>query len=157
MSMARNAGATTNPTGAWTSQAARNLFLAHADQLAGSRALVRDRCSQFIGTFDEIFRTEGLNILTTPVRTPIANAFAERWIGTIRRELLDCTLIWNQHQLEQLVVDYIDRYNEYRPHRSLDQRPPLASEAPPPANRPHLHVVKSTRCHGLINENQNAA
>ena len=55
--------ATTNPTGAWTTQAARNLFLAHADQLASSRALVRDRGSQFIGTFDEIFRTEGFKIL----------------------------------------------------------------------------------------------
>jgi transposase InsO family protein len=150
------AGATANPTGAWTSQAARNLFLAHADQLASSRALVRDRGSQFIGTFDEIFRTEGLSILKTPVRTLVANSFAERWIGTIRRELLDRTLIWNQHQLERLVADYIDHYNQHRPHRSLDQRPPLAAEAPPP-NQRHLHVAKPTRCDGLIHEYQNAA
>jgi transposase InsO family protein len=121
------AGATANPTGAWTTQAARNLFLAHADQLAGSRALVRDRGSQFVGTFDEIFRTEGLSILKTPVRTPVANSFAERRIGTIRRELLDRTLVWNQRQLEQLVADYISHCNEHRPHRSLDQRPPLAA------------------------------
>jgi putative transposase len=64
---------TANPTGAWATQAARNLFLRHADQLVGSRALVRDRGSQFIGTFDEIFRTEGLTILKTPVRTAVAN------------------------------------------------------------------------------------
>jgi len=51
----------------------------------------------------------------SPVRTPVANAFAERWIATIRRELLDRTIIWNQHQLEQLVVDYIDHYNKHRP------------------------------------------
>jgi putative transposase len=88
--------------------------------LAGSRALVRDRGSQFIDAFDEIFRTEGLNILKTPVRTPVADTFAERWIRTIRRELLDRTLIWNQHQLELLIVDY----NAHRPHRSLGQRPP---------------------------------
>ncbi len=92
------AGTTANPTGAWTTQTARNLFLRHADQLKGSTALVRDRGSQFVDTFDEIFRTEGLKILKTPVRTPVANTFAERWIGSIRRELLDRTIIWNQRQ-----------------------------------------------------------
>ena len=151
------AGTTTNPTGAWTTQAARNLFLRHADQLAGSRALVRDRGSQFIDTFDEIFRTEGLKILKTPVRTPVANTFAERWIGSIRRELLDRTIIWNQRQLERLVVDYIDHYNDHRPHRSLDQRPPRATEAPTPPGQRHLQVVKSAQCDGLINEYRNAA
>ena len=126
------AGTTANPTGTWTSQAARNLFLDHADQLTDARALVRDRGSQFIDAFDEIFRTEGLKILKTPVRTPVANSYAERWIGSVRRELLDRTIIWNQRQLERLVADYIDHYNEHRPHRSLEQRPPLATGAPPP-------------------------
>ncbi len=151
------AGVTTNPTGAWTTQAARNLFLRHGDKFAGSRALVRDRGSQFVNTFDEVFRTEGLKILKTPVRTPVANAFAERWIGSIRRELLDRTIIWSQHQLERLVVDYIDHYNEHRPHRALNQQPPLASSpSAPPAHR-HLRVLKSTQCDGLINEYRNAA
>jgi transposase InsO family protein len=117
------AGATANPTGAWTTQAARNLFLRHSDQLAGARALVRDRGSQFIDSFDEIFRTEGFKILKTPVRTPVANAFAERWIGSIRRELLDRTIIWNRRQLERLVTGYVEHYNQHRPHRSLEQRP----------------------------------
>jgi hypothetical protein len=122
------AGIATNATGKWTTQAARNLFLGHADQLTGSRALVRDRGSQFIDAFDEIFRTERLKILKTPVRTPVANTFAERWIGTLRRELLDPTIIWNQHQLNRLVTDYVDHYNTHQatrrvaPHRSLDQR-----------------------------------
>lgn len=62
----------------------------------------------------------------------MANTYPERWIGTIRRELLDRTIIWNQHQLEQLVVGYIGHYNQHRPHRSLDQQPPLAPKAPPP-------------------------
>ncbi len=151
------AGTTANPTGAWTTQAARNLFLRHADRLTESRALVRDRGSQFIESFDEIFRTEGLKILETPVRTPVANAFAERWIGSIRRELLDRTIIWNQHQLERLVVDYIDHYNEHRPHRSLDQQPPLPPEPMPDDDPPRLRVIKATRCDGLINEYRNAA
>ena len=96
----------------------------HPNQFTHTRALVRDRASQFVNDFDEIFRSEGLKILRTPVRVPVANAFAERWIGTLRRELLDRTIIWNQRQLERLVIDYIDHYKTHRPHRSLDQRPP---------------------------------
>ncbi len=61
--------------------------------------------NDFIDAFDEIFRTEGFKILKTPVRTPVANTFAERWIGSIRRELLDRTIIWNRRQLDQLVAD----------------------------------------------------
>ena len=89
-------GITANPTGAWTTQAARNLFVRHPDRFTHTRALVRDRASQFVNDFDEIFRSEGLKILRTPVRVPVANAFAERWIGTLRRELLDRTIIWNR-------------------------------------------------------------
>ena len=150
------AGVTDHPTGVWVTQAARNLFLRHADGLAGTRALVRDRGSQFIDAFDEIFRTERMKILKTPVRTPVANAFAERWIGTLRRELLDRTIIWNRRQLNKLVVDYIDHYNTHRPHRSLDQRPPVATD-PPDQPDSHLQVVRTARCGGLINEYRNAA
>ncbi|MCP3910519.1 MAG: transposase, partial [Actinomycetia bacterium] len=111
-----------------------------------------------IDAFDEIFHTEGLKILKPPVRTPVANTFAERWIGSIRRELLDRTIIWNQHQLELLVVDYIEHHNSHRPHRSLDQRPPLPPEPPSPdADPPRLRVIKSSRCDGLIHEYRNAA
>jgi transposase InsO family protein len=149
------AGITANPTGAWTTQAARNLYLRHSDQLTGTRALVRDRGSQFVGAFDEVFRTEGLKILKTPVRTPVANAFAERWIGSVRRELLNRTIIWNQRQLERVIIDYIDHYNTHRPHRSLNQSPPLARS--PDANPPPPRVIKSTRCDGLIHEYRNAA
>ena len=150
-------GITEHPTGPWTTQAARNLFLRHAVQLDGARALLRDRGSQFIDAFDEVFRAKGLKILRTPVRTPVANTFAERWIGSIRRELLDRTIIWNQRQLERLVVDYIAHYNEHRPHRSLQQRPPEARDKPPAAPPATITALRSTRCDGLINEYQNAA
>ena len=108
----------------------------------------------------------------------MANAFTERWIGSIRREILDRTIIWNQRQLEHLVIDYIDRYNQAvdrtiiwnqrqlehlvidyidRPHRCLNQRPPMAP-APSLDTHPHqLQVTKSTRCDGLINEYRLAA
>ena len=150
------AGITDHPSGVWVTQAARNLFLRHADGLAGTRALVRDRANQFIDAFDEIFRTKRMKILKTPVRTPVANAFAERWIGTLRRELLDRTIIWNRRQLNKLVVDYIDHDNTHRPHRSLDQRPPVATDPPDQPDR-HLQAVRTARCGGLINEYRNAA
>ena len=150
------AGITDHPSGVWASQAARNLLLRYGHQLADAQALARDRGSQFIDAFDEIFRTEGMKILKTPVRTPVANAFAERWIGTLRRELLDRTIIWNRRQLNNLVVDYIDHHNTHRPHRSLDQRPPVATDAADQPDR-HLQVARTARCGGLINEYRNAA
>jgi transposase InsO family protein len=85
----------------------------------------------------------------------VANAYAERWIGTLRRELLDRTIIWNQQQLERLVVDYLDHYNTHRPHRSLNQRAPTAPEPATPLRQ--LDVARSTRCDGLIHEYQIAA
>lgn len=150
-------GITPNPTAAWTIQAARNLFLLQGEKLADAKALVRDRGSQFTASFDEVFRTEGIKVLTTPVRTPVANSIAERWIGSLRRELLDRAIIWNQRQLHRLVVDYIDHYNRHRPHRALQQRPP----SPPPSSNkvstPTADVIRLPRCDGLINEYKNAA
>ena len=151
-------GITTNPTADWTVQSARNLFLVHGEKFARTRALVRDRGSQFTRSFDEVFRTEGIRVLKTPVRTPVANAFAERWIGTLRRELLDRTIIWNQRQLHRLVTDYTEHYNRHRPHRSRQQRAPTAPprrEAEVPS--PTAEVIRLPRCDGLINEYKTAA
>ncbi len=150
------AGVTSNPTGAWTTQAARNLFLRYGERLDGSRALVRDRGSQFVDAFDEVFRSEGFKVLPAPVKTPVANAFAERWIGSIRRELFDRTIIWNQRQLERIVCDYIAHYNQHRPHQSLGQQPPTPVHDPPEAV-PATVTVRTSRCDGLIHEYRNAA
>lgn len=150
-------GITTNPTGAWTTQAARNLFLVNNDKLANAKALVRDRGSQFALTFDEVFRTEGMNVLKTPVRTPVANSIAERWIGTLRRELLDRTIIWNRRQLHRLVTDYIDHYNVHRPHRARQQRPPSPPSSTEGERAPTADIIRLPRCDGLINEYKNAA
>ncbi len=154
------AGATANPTGTRTTQAARNLFIGHAEHLEGARALLRDRGSQFINTFDEIFPTERFKILKTPVRTPVANTFAERWIRSIHREPLKQpeglphTIIWNQQQLERLAADH---YNEHRPHQSLGQRPPTPANNPHDTPPPSLTVLRTSRCDGLINQYRNAA
>ncbi len=157
------AGVTANPTGEWTTQTARNLFIAHVERLQGAQALVRDRGSQFVDAFDEVFRTESFKILQTPIRTPIANTFAERWIGSIRREVLKQpeglprTIIWNQRQLERLVRDYIDHHNQHRPHQSLGQRPPTALDEPPDVPPATVTVLRTSRCDGLIHEYRNAA
>jgi len=92
------------------------------------------------------------------VRTPVANAFAERWIGSLRRQLLDRNLVWNRRQLERIVLDYIEHYNQHRPHHSFGQHPPthaaLPATPPPPRK---VTVLRSSRCDGLIHEYRNAA
>jgi len=99
-----------------------------------------------------------MTVLKTPVRTPAANAFAERWIGTLRRELLDRTIIWNPSQLERLVVDYTTHYNHHRPHRSLGRQPPFGpEETANVSTQPLRPATDTTRCDGLINEYRNAA
>ena len=94
-------GITTNPTGAWVTQQARNLLMDLGDRAAGFRFFIRDRDSKFTGVFDAVFASEAIRILRTPVQAPRANAIAERWIATVRRELLDRMLILNQRQLRR--------------------------------------------------------
>ncbi len=149
------AGITTNPTGPWTTQAARNLFLTGSEAFNGCKMVVRDRASQFTAGFDEIFHTEGINVAKTPPRTPVANCYIERWIGSLRRELLDRTIIWNEPQLRRLVVDYLEHYNQHRPHRSLGQQPP--AQTPTTAFRAGHPGTATSRCNGLIHEYRQAA
>jgi putative transposase len=86
-------GVTATPTGAWVAQHARNLLMDLADHMGQVKFLVRDRDAKFTDTLDAIFASEGIRILRAPVRAPRANAVAERWVGTVRRELLDRMLI----------------------------------------------------------------
>ena len=125
------AGITAHPTGLWTTQAARNLFLRHGKSLQRCRGLVRDRGSQFTTGLDETFTTPGVKVLKTPVRTPEANAFAERWIGTLHRELLDRTTIWNRRQPNASWSNTSTTTTPTAPHRSLDQQPPHHSASGP--------------------------
>jgi putative transposase len=118
------AGINSNPTGPLTTQAARNLFLTRGEAFNGCKLLVRDRAGQFTASFDDVFTTEGNRVAKTPARTPVANCYIERWIGTLRRELLDLTIIFDQHQLHRLVTGYIAQDNRHRPHRALQQQPP---------------------------------
>jgi putative transposase len=76
---------------------------------------------------DQVFRAERIRIIRTPVRTPRANAVAERFVGTIRREFLDRMLVLGRRKLELVLTEYLDHYNGHRPHRSLDQAAPLSA------------------------------
>ena len=120
------------------------------DRTSRLRYLIRDRDSKFATTFDAVFTAEAIQIMRTPVRAPRANAIAERWIGSLRRELLDRILIVNRRQLERVLAVYVDHYNTHRPHRSLGQTPP-DGRSPVPAPISDL-VVRRQRLGGLINE-----
>ena len=146
------AGMTKNPTGDWTTQAARNFMMRHQRAI---RFLIRDGAGQFVAAFDEVFRSDGATIIRTPPRTPVANAYAERWVGTVRRDLLDRTLIWKRCQLEQLLHQYIEHYNTHRPHRSLRQRAP--GDCGVVEYRPGQPIRRHPTCGGLINEYRQAA
>jgi putative transposase len=117
-------GVTAHPTGAWVIQQARNLSHELAQRARPVKFLIRDRDSKFTSNFDEIFQAEGIRIIRTPIRTPRANAFAERFVGTIRHECLDLMLILSRRHLESVVHEYVGHYNSHRPHRSLGQLPP---------------------------------
>jgi transposase InsO family protein len=119
------------------------------------RFLIRDGASQFVRAFDEVFRSIGTTIIRTPPYTPVANAYAERWVGTVRRELLDHTLIWNRAHLEQLLVHYLEHYNTHRAHRGLGQRAPDDRDVV--EYRPGQPIRRHRSCSGLINEYRQAA
>jgi putative transposase len=144
-------GVTANPNERWVTHQARNLVLTLAEQERPVRFVVRDRDSKFTRGFDEVFRSEGIRVIRTPVRAPEAKAHAERWVGSPRRECLDRLLILGRRQLERVVRAYIRHHNEHRPHRSLEQRPPLA-KPPPTAQLPPTQIGRRDRLGGLIHE-----
>ncbi len=127
-------GVTGHPDGPWVTQCARNFWMDLGGQAHRFKYLIRDRDSKFAATFDAVFTADGIQILRTPIRAPRANAVAERWLGTLRRELLDRILIVNRRQLAH----------------SLGQTPPAGRTAPPPAG--DLVVRRRQRLGGVINE-----
>jgi len=116
--------ATQHPNGAFVTQQARNLCFALDERDEPLRFLVRDRDAKFCGAFDEVFRTEGVRTIRTPIRSPKANAFAERTVKTLRHDVLDWTLILGRRHLDRVLKDYARHYNAERPHRGIDLRTP---------------------------------
>ena len=148
-------GITAHPTGAWTAQQARNLLMDLGERAGQFRFLIRDRDSKFTAVFDEVLAGHGTRIIKTPVRSPRANSFAERYVGTLRRECLDHMLIYGERHLQRTLAEYSRHYNEHRPHQSREQRPPLhepGQAVDVTARIKHKRVV-----HGLISEYRRAA
>jgi transposase InsO family protein len=144
---------TSRPDSAWVIQQARNLAI--TGRLEETHILLRDRDSKFSGPFDEVCRTEGLVVVKTPIRSPKANAVAERWVGTVRRECLDHVLIFGQRHLSRLLAVYTEHYNQARPHRALELQPPdPTSSAEGVANS---RVRRRDILGGLIHEYHRAA
>ena len=94
------------------------------------RFLIHDRDSKFTASFDQIFVSEGIEIVNTPFRAPKANAFAECWVRTVRQECLDHLLILNQRHLSRVLKEYTDYYNTARPHQGLAQQIPIPRSPP---------------------------
>jgi len=149
-------GITTNPTSEWVTQQARNLLIDLADRVSTVKFLVCDRDTKFSCAFDAVFASEGVQVLLIPPQAPQANAVAERWVGTLRRELLDRMLIVNQRQLHHAIAEYVDHFNWHRPHRSLGQAAPLRP-LPNPVSHDTIRVLRRDRLGGLVHEYAQAA
>jgi putative transposase len=144
-------------------QAARNLLMDFDGQARRFRFLIPDRDAKFTAAFDAVFTAAfdtvftraGIEVIKTPPQAPRANAYAERWVGTVRRECTDRMLIAGGRHLAAVLASYTVHDNEHRPHCSLGQRPPVP--------RPDVTDVAAGKVHrrpildGLINEYSQAA
>jgi len=151
-------GVTIHPTGEWVAQHARNLMLELGERAAQFRFLIRDRDTKYTSMFDEVFTSEGIGVLRSPPQAPRANAYAERWVRTVRRECLDRMLVYNARHLVAVLGEFVVHYNENRPHQSRGQRPPNATDTGPAVvDLASARVHRRKILNGLINEYSQAA
>jgi putative transposase len=149
------AGVTAHPDSAWVTQQARNLAI--DERLSGVRFLLRDRDAKFSGLFDAVLRAEGVRVIRTPIRAPRANAFAERFVRTVRQECLDHVLIYGRRHLERVLQAYVAHYDEERPHRGLSLAVPAGHRTPQVQETTRTPVERRDVLGGLIHEYRWAA
>ncbi len=141
--------ATYRPDGQWISQQARNVQMWFDDQAIEARFLLRDRDSKFTAAFDQLFRDVGTRIVKAPVKAPNANAYAESWVGSLKRECVNYFVCFGLGHLNHILSEYVDFFNRHRPHQGLGNRILNFSSAvdPPPDREDDLGPV---RCRGFL-------
>ncbi|GAA3482353.1 transposase [Streptomyces yanii] len=154
----RMAGVTAHPTGSWAVQQSRPLAVELGVRSDSLSFLVRDRDAKYTVSFDAAFTAGGIEVVRTAPRAPRMNAHCERVIGTLRREVLDHLLIWNETHARHVLDAYARHYNQHRPHQARGQLPPLAQEHPAPVTGLTAHRLRRTRVlDSVINEYHYAA
>ncbi len=147
-------GVTTSPNGPWVTQVARN-FAADLEE-AGRRFrfLIRDRDTKFTASFDSVFASIGVEIIRTPVRSPRANAYAERFVRTVRHECLDHLLVISRRHLQSVLDEYVRHYNQARPHRGLHLAQPISQAV---SGRDGGAITRHDVLGGIVHEYDRAA
>ena len=138
-------------------QQARNLVMDIGERAEHIKFLIRDRDAKYTGVFDEVFTSLGARVIKTLVRSPRANAIAERWVGSVRRECTDRLLITGERHLPKALGEYERHYNQHRPHRSRDRQPPQPSPPAVAATLDGVWLKREEVRNGLINEYKQAA
>jgi transposase InsO family protein len=128
--------------------------MALGERTAQLKLLVRDRDAKFAASFDAVFAADGVRVVKTPVRAPRANAYAERWVRSVRAECLDWTLIWSRRHLERVLTAYVAHYNRARPHRGIGLEVPAVTDEVPLRTGP---IERMDVLGGLIHEYRRAA
>jgi putative transposase len=146
------AGITAHPNGAWVKEKSRNVLTTLSEQGKRPQILVRDRDVKLTKAFDEFLRSEGITVIRTPIAAPKAKAHAERWVGSVRRECLDRILILSRGHLDHVLREYVAHHNTHRPHRALEQQPPLPKPIPIPAPSNEARVRRRDGLGGLLHE-----
>jgi putative transposase len=152
-------GVTAHPDGAWTVQQARNLLMDLGDSAGRFRFLIRDRAGQFTEGFDAVLASAGIEVVKIPPRSPRANAYAERWVRTVRAEVTDRMLIAGPRHLRAVLREYVAHYNRHRPHRARNLRPPDCDDivTAPVTDLAMAPIRRRKILGGLINEYERAA
>jgi transposase InsO family protein len=148
-------GVTAHPDGPWTTRQTRNLLMDLGDRAADFRFLIRDRADQFTVSFDAVLADAGITAVKIPPRAPRANAYAERFVRTVRAEVADRILIFGERHLRTVLAEYTRHYNGRRPHRALQLHPPRPDH--PTADLTAERIKRQPVLGGLINEYEPAA
>ena len=120
------AGCTTNPDITWVTQQVRQLVWNLKDDSRDMAFLIHDNDTKFPSSYDNVFSSEGIEILNTPYRATRANAYAERWVRSVRDECLDHILVLNENHFHSVLSKYWEYYNHARPHQGLGQHFPVS-------------------------------